>query len=639
MDFYEILLRMKLKYLNGNLCWYENLFANIINGLAVLMAKILKIKGNTIVWNQNISNGDFSNGTTGWTFSDSIAGSVSSKTLTLTMGSTVHSSLSISHSYTMKSGHKYLCIAKINPSKAVGTRLLDSGVASGLTTMTLTANAWNQYSSFATMTSDYAFTLYYNTNQVLATSDTVKFRTINLFDLTQMFGSGNEPSTLDEFTSLFPLDYYAYDSGSLLSFNGTGIKTQTKNLCPKPTIISNGRLMLYGKDETENYPETWVLLPKGTYTVHGSYGKELPGTPVAYYRTSYKKQLSQIAGGTHVFTTTGFSFKFTLTQTTKVELFLYTSLVSASDYDLDKLTVQVELGSTATPYVPYSSSVTCFSTGKNYLTMDSTKWGNYGTNTSGYEPNNTRLSPCNYDIPFEVGQTYTLYADNFYSSDSSKKLYCAVNFFNDSTRIFDSTWTTLPYSFTPTSATKRVTVVLRFNDNSSMVGIPSEIGKTILPQILKADEHQLSYYFPTGMKSAGSVYDELTKDKAITRIGSRAYESGDESDSSVITDGTTTYYALATPTEVNISPPLDMNYQIEWGGTEQLLPENGSVPVTSPILADIKYPDGERDNQYFTIREVEQTQVQLNMALSTLLGRNVSVDNPIEPLDIIMRGE
>ena len=38
-------------------------------------------------------------------------------------------------------------------------------------------------------------------------------------------------------------------------------------------------------------------------------------------------------------------------------------------------------------------------------------------------------------------------------------------------------------------------------------------------------------------------------------------------------------------------------------GTEEVLPSNTSVPVTSPILADIAYPDIRRDNQYFTYRE------------------------------------
>ena len=38
-----------------------------------------------------------------------------------------------------------------------------------------------------------------------------------LFDLTQMFGSGNEPSTPEEFEAMFPADYYPYNEGELLS--------------------------------------------------------------------------------------------------------------------------------------------------------------------------------------------------------------------------------------------------------------------------------------------------------------------------------------------------------------------------------------------------------------------------------------
>ena len=94
-------------------------------------------------------------------------------------------------------------------------------------------------------------------------------------------------------------------------------------------------------------------------------------------------------------------------------------------------------------------------------------------------------------------------------------------------------------------------------------------------------------YFPTGMKSAREAYDELTPSKAITRIRSRAYQSGDESDTSVVTDGTTTYYALATPTETDVD--LELSYKSYLDGTEQLLPVNGSAPVTSPIRADITY--------------------------------------------------
>lgn len=40
---------------------------------------------------------------------------------------------------------------------------------------------------------------------------------INIFDLTKMFGAGNEPSTPEEFEAMFPADYYPYNAGELMS--------------------------------------------------------------------------------------------------------------------------------------------------------------------------------------------------------------------------------------------------------------------------------------------------------------------------------------------------------------------------------------------------------------------------------------
>lgn len=97
----------------------------------------------------------------------------------------------------------------------------------------------------------------------------------------------------------------------------------------------------------------------------------------------------------------------------------------------------------------------------------------------------------------------------------------------------------------------------------------------------------VSTYFSTGMKSTPSSYDELTEDAAITRVGARAYQSGDENDPSVYTDGTTTYYDLADEVVQTIS--IDLSFKAYVGGTEQLLPVNTDQPVTSPILADITY--------------------------------------------------
>ena len=163
-------------------------------------------------------------------------------------------------------------------------------------------------------------------------------------------------------------------------------------------------------------------------------------------------------------------------------------------------------------------------------------------------------------------------------------------------------------------------------------------------------------YFPSGMKSAGSVYDELS-DKAYTRIGSvdlgtlswnknvdgqfyttyafadaksdvegtnvicSKYINGNAYDGSVdktvciynriwikdsnytnsttfknSLDGIYLYYELATYTETDIS--LDLTYPVWNGGTEQILPVNGSTPTTAPIKANITYPDRTEDTEF-----------------------------------------
>lgn len=65
-------------------------------------------------------------------------------------------------------------------------------------------------------------------------------------------------------------------------------------------------------------------------------------------------------------------------------------------------------------------------------------------------------------------------------------------------------------------------------------------------------------YFPGGMKSIDSVYDEINflSQKAIKRIGVRAYQTGDENDANVMTDKINTVYILSTPVETTITPPL-----------------------------------------------------------------------------------
>ena len=47
---------------------------------------------------------------------------------------------------------------------------------------------------------------------------------VQCFDLTQMFGEGNEPATVEDFETMFPNDY-EYNEGELMSFDGKGVKS------------------------------------------------------------------------------------------------------------------------------------------------------------------------------------------------------------------------------------------------------------------------------------------------------------------------------------------------------------------------------------------------------------------------------
>lgn len=53
--------------------------------------------------------------------------------------------------------------------------------------------------------------------------DTSPFSNHEIFDLTAMFGSGNEPSTAEDFEKIFPADYYLYNAGEIVSAGVTEV--------------------------------------------------------------------------------------------------------------------------------------------------------------------------------------------------------------------------------------------------------------------------------------------------------------------------------------------------------------------------------------------------------------------------------
>jgi hypothetical protein len=53
---------------------------------------------------------------------------------------------------------------------------------------------------------------------------TISVKNLMIFDLTVMFGSGNEPTTVEEFEAMFPEDYYPYNAGEIVSAGVTEVE-------------------------------------------------------------------------------------------------------------------------------------------------------------------------------------------------------------------------------------------------------------------------------------------------------------------------------------------------------------------------------------------------------------------------------
>jgi len=349
-----------------------------------------------------------------------------------------------------------------------------------------------------------------------------------VFDLTHMMGStvADEIYAMEQNTSgsgvayfrkLFPLNYYVYNTGSLLSFNGTGVKEVGFN----------------------QWDEEWE---------NGIYSSST-GEPIVNPKRIRSKNPIKVFPNTTYYCTAPTSYG--------------------------------------------AVSVHCYDANDNYIS------------TNSLAINNTFTTPSN----------------------------CYIIRFNN--------------------ATNDVTTY----NNDICINISSSKNGTYEPYKETICNLPISKYFPNGMRSAGSAYDELSRDKATTRIvsvdlGSLSWNYASQgfmfssdlandavkpSASSAVgnivcsvlesapsasiysgsygigihtngeirvrydnmptnpTDfqrdmsGVSMFYEIANPAEVPINPPLELSFPTVNGGTEELLPVNGSAPVTSPIKRDVNY--------------------------------------------------
>lgn len=416
------------------------------------------------------------------------------------------------------SGHKYLMTVEANPS-STNTMYLSVYYNDGS----------NRQYGQVTGTSSGKYTLIFNSNYTASggTANVLghfwfyaynvsSWKNLMLFDLTAMgIDTLTNAEILQWFADYFPLSYYPFNSGSLIPFNGNGIKTVGFNQWDEQTQKG------YWNASNGNYVSNQSQLCSLNYI------PVLPNTNYCYRKTSNV--------GDVIF------------------------------YDANKVFISASI--------------------------------NMRANAVFTTPSN-----CYY-IQINLGSTYgSIYRNDICIniSDTSKN------------------GTYEPYT-------------------ESVINLP------------------ISQYFPTGMKQAGTVYDELTESKAITRVGmvdlgsltwtkwtnqykgfyarigdakgsengqtdnaecvkykaetysqvvnglvdktfniasstriiylyDSAYQDGDAETFKASLSGVYLYYELVTPIETAISPELDLTFNIDKGGTEELLPSslmNGSVDLGS----------------------------------------------------------
>ena len=469
------------------------------------LARIDKIKGNTLVWNQLVKSDVATSTVNGVTFTNN---NDNIWTLSGTATDTAQKALIRTIDLIPAvNGHKYLVKGGL-PNGGSTKWLLQLYKNNGGTLVATDNGNGAIYTADSTAINLSLYFTVYNGNTVSGKIYP------QIFDLTLMFGAGNEP-TIEEFTSLFPLSYYAYDSGSLLNFNGTGLKTTGKNQVFKIievcNIDSTGKLVTDGQGY---YDVAVAYVVKGQqYTFSPGHGNEIMGyflTEPSIGSQTYDK--NRITNGTSTFTAqiTGYV---------------------AIRLNRPETNAQLELGSVASYYEPYKES-------------------SLSLPVATYFPNGMRS------------------AENAYDELSDKAI----------TKIGAVDLGTLTYTLSATAgggsrfsvSAGQIPNIKPSADNSSIMNAIFLYGKGV------SQSNTYNNVQGVSVSSTGvlNIYIEDYKNYTVDQFKTAM-------------NGVMLYYELATPTETDVD--LDLSFKSYLNGTEQLLPVNGSVPSTSPIIADMTY--------------------------------------------------
>ena len=196
-------------------------------------AVLKRILGRTVAWNQLIPNGNFYNDTlTPWSARRGTA-TISNGIVTVTRNTS--GEYGLWQALSGIAGHKYYISFRYK-SESNASLLL------GLYNYESLAKAptFTDYSTIRTPTGNPSqFELVKTGGDIGDTFQLDTTRGVVMIDLTLMFGSGNEPSTVEEFEALYPNAYYHYSPGQLINNAAEGLETVGFNLWDEEWEVGN----------------------------------------------------------------------------------------------------------------------------------------------------------------------------------------------------------------------------------------------------------------------------------------------------------------------------------------------------------------------------------------------------------------
>lgn len=312
-------------------------------------AKLMSVKsigGRSVVWNQLVKPVPTVVTQAGVKFTFSNDGIITLNGTATTTGNAV--SL---QSVKNQKGHKYLMVA--NPLSGVygAKQLMFSSQSFGQDSTGHGTIIVNESSNAV-----WYYTLYVYEG---VTYDNVKLQP-QIYDLTLIFGSGNEPTTVEEFEKMFPADYYPYNAGEIISAGTESVVEQGKNLFDK-SGKENSDAYTIPMYYDGRYKGLKIPCENGNYTVSTKHKSGYTsGMSKAVYVIGTEISTDNNLTGTVIEHSTGYGYNVDKVGIISVKhgyiilsVFIGDSTTASRKSFFELCDIQVEKSSTATAYAPF----------------------------------------------------------------------------------------------------------------------------------------------------------------------------------------------------------------------------------------------------------------------------------------------